>query len=93
MSTSNWYVYILQCRDGSFYVGITNDLRRRLAAHNAGQAASWTRARRPVVMVFAEPHLSKASARKREIEIKGWRREKKTALINSDLNALSGTLP
>jgi len=81
--TPYWFTYVLECRDGSFYVGITNDLAARLAEHNAGTGASWTRKRRPVVMHYAEQHPGKSSARKREIEIKGWRRVKKIALFDS----------
>ncbi|TFH14527.1 MAG: GIY-YIG nuclease family protein [Lentisphaerales bacterium] len=88
MSTSAWYVYIVQCRGGSLYTGITNDLAKREEKHNAGKGANWTRVRRPVKMVYAEKHASKSAARKREIEIKGWRREKKLALITSDTNIL-----
>jgi len=83
-----WYVYILECHDRSFYVGITDDLAKRLERHNAGKAATWTKHRRPVKMVFAEEHPTKSSARRRELEIKGWRREKKIALINSSGNLL-----
>lgn len=84
-----WLTYIVQCRNGSFYTGITNDLQKRLAKHNAGEGPSWTRMRRPVQLVFAEQHQDKSSARKREIEIKGWRREKKMALVNSDENIIA----
>jgi putative endonuclease len=78
-----WFVYVLRCRDGSLYVGITNDLRQRVTEHNAGDAVAWTRRRRPVELVFAEKHPDKSSARRREIELKGWRKEKKLALLKS----------
>jgi putative endonuclease len=81
-----WFVYLLGCRDGSLYVGITSNLRERLNEHNVGEAAAWTRGRRPVNLVFAEAHPNKASARRREIEVKGWRREKKLALVRSPGN-------
>lgn len=87
---SCWYTYILICKDSSYYVGITNDLPRRLELHNRGEAATWTRIRRPVRYVYTERHASQSDARKREIEIKGWRREKKEALFkgwqNTDVN-------
>jgi len=67
-------------------VGITNDLSRRLELHNSGQAAAWTRNRRPVRYVYTEKHAGKPEARKREIEIKGWRREKKEALFKAGQN-------
>jgi len=83
-----WYTYILECSDKSFYVGITNDLKLRLSEHNAGKGALWTRIRRPVKLVYAEKNADKAQARKREIEIKGWRREKKMNLFLSATNLL-----
>src|SRR6266699_185738 len=52
---SRWIVYVLRCADGSLYTGITNDLRRRLAAHRAGTASRYTRARGPVRVVHREP--------------------------------------
>ena len=79
----DWFVYFLRCRDDSLYVGITNDLRERLCEHNAGEGVAWTRRRRPVELVFAEKHPDKSSARRREIELKGWRKEKKLALVQS----------
>ena len=83
-----WFTYILECRDGSYYVGITNDLRSRVAEHNAGEGAAWTKLRRPVTLRFAQPFPDKSAARKREIELKGWRREKKEGLFRSGLNIL-----
>lgn len=87
--TTPWYTYILECRDKSFYTGISDNLDQRVKRHNAGDAASWTKKRRPVTLVFSEEHPDKSSARQREIEIKGWRREKKINLINSDKNTLN----
>jgi len=84
-----WYTYILECSDKSFYAGITNNLKLRLAEHNAGKGALWTSIRRPVKLVYAEQNTDKAHARKREIEIKGWRREKKMSLFLSDLNTIN----
>jgi putative endonuclease len=81
-----WFTYILGCRDGSYYVGITNDLAPRLAEHNDGQGARWTAQRRPVKLRYAERHPTKSVARKRELEIKGWRRGKKAALFDSSSN-------
>ena len=75
-----WSAYILRCRDGSLYTGITTDVNRRLKEHNAGKGGACTRAKRPVQFVFQEPHPGRTSALKREAEIKGWRPEKKTLL-------------
>jgi putative endonuclease len=71
-----WSAHALECSDGSYYVGITNDPHSRVAAHNAGEGAVWTRMRRLVTLRFAQPFPDKSSARRREIEIKGWRRQK-----------------
>jgi len=66
------FVYILSCADGAFYVGKTNDLRLRLEEYQSGVGASFTAARRPVRMVYAEPHASERSAAARERQIKRW---------------------
>lgn len=76
-----WYVYILQCADGSLYTGITNDPDRRLEQHNAGTASKCTRTRRPVKMVYREKADNKSAALKREYAIKQLPRAEKTALI------------
>jgi len=76
-------MYIIECRDGKLYTGITNDLRRRLRQHNHGQGCRFTKYRRPVKLIFKEQHSSKESALKRESEVKGFSRKKKLALIDS----------
>ncbi len=76
-----WLVYILRCRDGSLYTGITNDLPKRLKAHIAGKASRYTRSRLPVTLVFTEPHRSKSSALKREAAVKRLRRTEKDSLV------------
>ena len=76
-----WFTYILECSDGSFYTGVTIDLRARLGRHNSGKGAKYTRARGPVVLVYFESHFEEKSARRRERELKGWRREKKEQLV------------
>ncbi|MBI5752009.1 MAG: GIY-YIG nuclease family protein [Hydrogenophilales bacterium] len=77
----SWFCYILRCADNTLYCGITNDLEKRLAAHNDGTASKYTRVRVPVELVFAEPCADRSSASKREMEIKGLSRAKKFALI------------
>ena len=72
-----WYVYILQCADGTLYTGITNDLDRRLKAHNAGTASKYTRVRRPVTMVYREEADAKGNALRRELQIKSMSRQQK----------------
>lgn len=77
--------YILECADKSFYVGCTNDLKRRLIQHNGLKSgAHYTKIRRPVTLVYTENFKTLLEARGREAEIKSWRREKKLALINSE---------
>lgn len=76
-----WLVYILRCRDGSLYTGITNDLAKRLKTHAAGKASRYTRSRLPVTLVYTVPHRSKSSALKREAAIKRLTRRAKIALL------------
>ena len=77
------YVYIMECADGSYYTGWTTDLKRRLAAHNAGSGSRYTRIRRPVKLVYSEEHADRASAQRRELAIKRLSRPRKRALIAS----------
>jgi predicted GIY-YIG superfamily endonuclease len=80
-SRSRWLVYLLRCRDGSLYTGITNDLDRRLKAHAAGTASRYTRSRLPVTLAYAESQRSKSTALKREAAIKKLRRIEKERLV------------
>jgi len=81
----NWFCYLLRCADDTLYCGITNDLEKRLAAHNAGTASKYTRTRVPVELVFAESCADRSAASKREMEIKNLKRTEKLALIQSSL--------
>ena len=72
-----WFVYILRCRGGSLYTGITTDPERRLREHNKGIGGAYTRSRRPVRLLFQEAHPDRSSALKREAQIKRWPRWKK----------------
>ena len=74
------FTYILVCADGTLYTGWTNDLEKRLAAHNAGRGAKYTRSRRPVRLFYYEEFEEKCEAQRRECEIKRLPREKKIAL-------------
>jgi putative endonuclease len=76
-----WYVYIVQCRDGNLYTGITNDLKKRLGAHNAGRGAKYTRSRLPVRLLHSERFRAKGRALSREMAIKAFDRKRKLALI------------
>ncbi len=79
----HWLVYLLRCRDGSLYTGITNDLPKRLKAHTAGKASRYTRSRLPVKLAYSEPQKSKSAALKREAAIKRLRRAEKELLVES----------
>jgi len=76
-----WLVYIVRCRDGSLYTGVTKDLGRRVAAHNAGKGAAYTRSRRPVRARYKETGFTYSQALVREAEIKRLPREKKKELL------------
>ena len=75
------YTYILECADHTYYTGWTNDIKKRLASHNAGTASKYTRARRPVKLVYFEEFDTKSEAMRREAEIKKLSRQKKDILI------------
>jgi predicted GIY-YIG superfamily endonuclease len=81
-----YYVYIIRCADGAFYIGHTSDLTSRIARHNEASACRFTPApgRRPVVRVYSEPHPTRASAATRERQLKRWTRAKKEALVAGD---------
>lgn len=80
-SSQDWCVYVLRCGDGSLYTGATNDIVKRLSAHQAGKAAKYTRSHLPVELVYSEPCASKSEALKRELAIKGLSRQEKMRLI------------
>jgi len=77
----SWVCYLLRCADDTFYCGITNDMEKRLAAHNAGEGAKYTRGRIPVSVVYCETCADKSAALKREIKIKRLSRSAKQALL------------
>ena len=75
------YTYILRCADNSYYTGWTNDLEKRIEAHNTGHGAKYTKSRIPVELVYFELHETKEAAMKREYEIKQMTRLEKEKLI------------
>lgn len=75
------YCYILECSDGTYYTGWTTDPERRLAQHNKGTGARYTKTRRPVKLVYLEEQADKRSALKRERAIKALPRKKKMELF------------
>ncbi len=83
-----WYVYLLECSDGSFYVGHTDNLQERITRHNQGRGAKHTASKRPVELLWEEAHESKVSAIKREKQIKGWTKAKKKALAEGNIEVL-----
>lgn len=76
------YIYIVRCKDGSLYTGYAKDIEQRIAKHNSGQGAKYTKIRRPVELVYQEMFNTKSEALKREYEIKTLTREKKLQLIS-----------
>jgi len=77
-----WHVYMVRCSDGTLYTGITNDLKKRIEAHNSGKdGARYTRSRRPVKLVYSEQVESKSAAAKLEYQLKKLPRLKKIRLI------------
>lgn len=72
-----WFVYLARCRDGSLYTGVTTDVTRRLAAHNAGRGAAYTRSRAPITLAHVEPATDRSAALRREHAIKRMTREEK----------------
>ncbi len=82
-------VYMLRCADGSYYVGLTrNGIDKRLAEHQSGVFAGYTSKRRPVELVWCQQFIWLKDAIVCERQLKGWRREKKEALIRGDVEAL-----
>ena len=81
------WMYILECSDGSYYTGSTNDLERRLQQHQNGEGANHTKKHLPVKLVYFEEYQRIDQAFNREKQVQGWTRKKKEALINSGLNS------
>lgn len=82
----NW-VYVLRCKDGTLYTGWTNDLEKRLAAHNAGQGAKYTRGRGPVTLVWRQGFATRGEALAREAALKKLTRAQKEALVAAGVPA------
>ncbi|HEY6058998.1 MAG TPA: GIY-YIG nuclease family protein [Gemmatimonadales bacterium] len=78
-----WVVYVLRCRDGSLYTGMTNDLDRRLTAHRKGKGGAYTRSRLPVRLVYTERRRGRGAALSREAAIKRLSRAAKLTLVTS----------
>ena len=81
--TDHW-VYVLECSDGSFYTGYTTDVERRVAEHDAGEGAKYTRGRTPVELVHSERFETRSAAMSREYEIKQFGRAEKEQLVGRE---------
>ena len=79
----SWRVYMLECGDGSLYTGITTDPARRLQRHNSGKGSKYVRRKGGARLVYLEPCADKSAARRRELEIQSWSRQKKLALVEA----------
>ena len=79
-----FWVYILRCADGSYYTGHTDDLGNRIGQHSTGAFGGYTATRRPVRLVFAQECPTRAEALAAELQIKGWSRKKKEAMMQGD---------
>jgi putative endonuclease len=80
-SVKHYYTYIVRCSDGTFYTGFTTDPEHRVAVHNSGRGAKYTRSRRPVELVWSHAWKTEHEARHMEVKIKQLSREEKEALV------------
>ncbi|MFC1521861.1 GIY-YIG nuclease family protein [Elusimicrobiota bacterium] len=85
---TNWWVYIAQAADGSYYTGMTRDMEKRKQKHNSHSGSLWARAKGDFEILWTEKHLGSSSTRIRESQLKGWTRRKKEALISGNLELL-----
>ncbi len=76
-----YFVYIIECEDGSLYTGITTNVERRFSEHKKGTGGRYTRARKPLRVVYSETQTNRSEALKREAEIKGWPRYQKLLFL------------
>jgi predicted GIY-YIG superfamily endonuclease len=82
---TGWHTYMLICIDGSYYVGLTNDLAQRIQDHSTGKGPTYTKNTKPKLLVWFESHPNRESAATREKQLKGWSRTKKNALARGTL--------
>jgi predicted GIY-YIG superfamily endonuclease len=85
----SFWVYILRCADGSYYTGHTDNLEVRIAQHKTGEIEGYTSTRLPVRLVFSEQFPTREEALTCELQIKGWNRQKKEALMRRDWSEVS----
>ena len=79
---ANWFLYLLECNNGAYYTGITNDLQARFDAHLAGKGARYTRANPPVKVIASKPYPDRSSASISEAQLKNLPRSKKLGFFN-----------
>jgi len=79
---NDWYVYIVECKDGTLYTGITNNLVKRILTHNKGKGAKYTRSRLPVVLKAVKDRLTKSEASKLEYKVKQQKKEDKIQFLS-----------
>jgi putative endonuclease len=79
----SWWIYIVECLDGTYYTGISPDINNRIEKHNLGTGAKYTKFRRPVTLLYYEKHKNRSGATKREIQIKKLTRDQKKELIDN----------
>jgi predicted GIY-YIG superfamily endonuclease len=84
-----FWVHIVHCADGSYYTGHTEDLEHRIAMHQLGEVPGYTSSRRPVALAFAQPFPTREEALAAEMQVKGWSRSKKEAMMRDDWPAVS----
>jgi predicted GIY-YIG superfamily endonuclease len=84
-----FWVYIVRCADGSYYTGHSDDLERRIAAHQSGEIKSYTSTRLPIELVYSQEFVTRIEALEHERQIKGWSRKKKEALMRGDWEEIS----
>ncbi|MCW2382961.1 MULTISPECIES: GIY-YIG nuclease family protein [unclassified Sphingobium] len=85
----SFWVYMLHCYGGAFYVGHTDDIEHRINQHQAGEIAGFTRDRRPLKLVWSEQFSTRIEALEMERKLKGWSRTKKMALIRGDWETIA----
>ena len=83
-----WHLYILECKNGDLYTGVTDNIQRRFGEHKSGKGGHFTRSFGAEEILYSEKCPDKSSALKREAQIKGWTRKKKLVLIKGDLELL-----
>jgi putative endonuclease len=85
----SFWVYILRCSDGSYYTGHTDNLEKRITEHQAGESEGYTLTRLPVALMFSQDFPTRDQALACEIQIKGWSRKKKEAMMREDWSEVS----